>query len=75
METESLLWFCSVLTSEHTTNIPILPRPPTEMPKFEITVQSVIKLLDGLNSLKTSGPDEPPNLILKNASNQISAVL
>ena len=38
------------------------------MPKFEITVQGVTKLLEGLNSGKASGPDELPNLILKNAA-------
>ena len=38
--------FCSVFTSEDTTNIPKLTGPPnTEMPKFEITVQGVTKLL------------------------------
>ena len=35
------------------------------MPKFEITVQGVTKLLEGLNGGKASGPDELPNLILK----------
>ena len=58
--------FCSVFTSEDNTNIPKLPRPPnTEMPKFEITVQSVTKLLKGLNGGKAPGPGELPNLILK----------
>ena len=42
------------------------------MPKFEITVQGVTKLLEGLNGGKASGPDELPNLILKNAANKIS---
>ena len=65
--------FCSVFTSEDTTNIPELPGPPnTEMPKFEITVQDVPKLLQGLNGGKASGPDELPNLTLKNAANEIS---
>ena len=68
--------FCSVFTSEDNTNIPKLPGPPnTEMPKFEITVQGVTKLLEGLNGGKTSGPDELPNLILKNAANEISPFL
>ena len=59
-----------VFTSEDTTNIPKLPEPPnTEMPKFEITVQGETKLLEGLNGGKASGPDELPNLILKNAAN------
>ena len=65
--------FCSVFTSEDTTNIPKLTGPPnTEMPKFEITVQGVTKLLEGLNGEKASGPYELPNLILKNAANEIS---
>ena len=42
------------------------------MPKFEITVQCVTKLLEGLNGGKASRPDELPNLILKNAANEIS---
>ena len=45
------------------------------MPKFEITVQGVTKLLEGLNGGKASGPDELPNLILKNAANDISPFL
>ena len=61
--------FCSVFTSEDTTNIPKLTGPPnTEMPKFEITFQGVTKLLEGLNGGKASGPNELQNLILKNAA-------
>ena len=45
------------------------------MPKFEITVQGVTKLLEGLNGGMASGPDELPNLILKNAANEISPFL
>ena len=45
------------------------------MPKFKITVQGVTKLLEGLNGGKASGPDELPNLILKNAANEISPFL
>ena len=41
------------------------------MPKFEITVQGVTKLIKGLNGGKASGPDELPILILKNAANKI----
>ena len=68
--------FCSVFTSEDTTNIPKLPgQPNTEMPKFEITVQGVTKLVEGLNGGKASGPDELPNLILKNAAKEISPFL
>ena len=53
--------FCSVFTSEDTTNIPKLPGPPnTEMPKFEVTVQGVTKLLEGFNEEKASVPDELP---------------
>ena len=40
------------------------------MPKFEITVQGVTKLLG-----KAPGPGELPNLILKNAANEISPFL
>ena len=45
------------------------------MPKFEITVQGVTKLLEGLIGGKASGQDELPNLILKNAANEISLFL
>ena len=41
------------------------------MPKFEFTVQCVIKLLDGLNGREASGPDDVLNLMLKNAANEI----
>ena len=68
--------FCSVFTSADATNIPKLSGPPnTEMPKFEITVQGVTKLLEGLNGGKAPRPDELPNLILKNAANEISPFL
>ena len=69
--------FCSVFTLKDTTNIPKLPPGPpnTEMPKFEITVQGVTKLLEGLNGGKASGLDELLNLILKNAANEISPFL
>ena len=50
-------------------------RRNTEMPKFEITVQGVTKLVEGLNGGKAPGPDELPNLILKNAANEISPFL
>ena len=60
--------FCSVFTSEDAMNIPKLPGPPNiELPKFEITVQGVTKLLEGLNELL--------NLIPKNAANKISPFL
>ena len=45
------------------------------MPKFKITVQGVTKLLEGLNGGKASGSDELPNLILKNAANDMSPFL
>ena len=65
--------FCSVFTSEDATNIPKLPGPSkTEMPKFEITVQGLCKVLEGLDGGKAYKPDELPNLILKNAASEIS---
>ena len=45
------------------------------MPKCEITVQSVTKLLEVLNRRKASGLNELPNLFLKNAANDISTFL
>ena len=41
------------------------------MHKFEITALGVTNLLGGLNGGKASGPDVLPNLILKNAANEI----
>ena len=68
--------FCSVFTLKDTTNIPKLPgQPNTQMHKFEITVQGVTKLLEGLNVGKASGPDELPNLFLKSAANKTSTFL
>ena len=68
--------FCSVFTSEDTTNIPKLPESPNkEMPKLEIIVQGVTKLIQGLNGGKASEPDDLPNFILKNAANKISPFL
>ena len=45
------------------------------MPKFEITVQSVTKLLVVSNRRKASGLNDLPNLILKNAANDVSTFL
>ena len=45
------------------------------MPRFEITVQGVTKLLEGLNGGKASGPDELSSLILKNAASEIPPFL
>ena len=42
------------------------------MPQFEIAVQGVTKLLEGLNGGKASGPEELSKLTLKNAANEIS---
>ena len=68
--------FCSLFNSEDITNIPKLPGPPNSvMPKFEITVQVVTKLFEGLNGGEAPTPDELPNLILKNAANEISPFL
>ena len=45
------------------------------MRKFVITVQGITKLLEGLNGRRASWPDDLPNLILKNAANEISPFL
>ena len=42
------------------------------MPKFEVTVQGLCKVLKGLDGGKAYRPDELPNLILKNAASEIS---
>ena len=56
-------------------NIHVSAFKNAEMPKFEKPVQGVAELLEGLNGGKASGPDELPNLILKNAANEISPFL
>ena len=68
--------FCSVFTSEDTTNITKITGPPyTETLKFEITVQGATKSLGGLNGGKAAGPDTLPNLILKKTAKEISPFL
>ena len=68
--------FCSVFTDEDTTNISKLEGPPiTDMDKIEITESGITKLLSELNADKAAGPDELPNLLLKNAAKEISPFL
>ena len=75
-KTASCIQIADVFTSGDTTNLPKLPGPQdTEMPKFEITVKGVTKLLKGLIGGKAPGPDKLSNLILKNAANKISPFL
>ena len=67
--------FCSVglFTDEDTTNMPKLEGPPTTpMNNIEITQSGITKLLSELNVDKAPGPDELPNLLLKNAAKEIS---
>ena len=68
--------FCSVFTNEDTTNMPKLQGPPkNDMDKIEITEPGITKLLSELNADKAPGPDELPNLLLKNAAKEISPFL
>ena len=68
--------FCSVFTDEDTTNMPKLEGPPTTpMNNIEITQSGITKLLSELNVDKAPGPDELPNLLLKNAAKEISPFL
>ena len=68
--------FCSVFTDEDTATLPKLEGPPTTpMNNIEITQFSITKLLRELNVDKAPGPDELPNLLLKNAAKEISPFL
>ena len=68
--------FCSVFTDEDTINMPKLEGPPTTpMNNIEITQSGITKLLSELNVDKAPGPDELPNLLLKNATKEISLFL
>ena len=68
--------FCPVFTDEYTTNMPKLEGPPTtDMDEIEITESGITKLLGELNADKAPGPDEIPNLLLKNAAKEISPFL
>ena len=52
--------------------MPKLEGPPTtDMDKIEITESGIAKLLSELNADKAPGPDELPNLLLKNAAKEI----
>ena len=49
--------------------------PTTPMNNIEITQSGITKLLSELNVDKAPGPDELPNLLLKNAAKKISPFL
>ena len=56
--------------------MPELEGPPTtDMDKIEITQSCITKLLSELNVDKALGPEELPNLLLKNAAKEISLFL
>ena len=56
--------------------MPKLEGPPTTpMNNIEITQSGITKLLSELNVDKAPGPDELPNLLLKNAAKEISPFL
>ena len=56
--------------------MPKLEGPPTtDMEKYEITESGITKLLSELNADKAPGPDELPNLLLKNAAKEIPPFL
>ena len=56
--------------------MPKLEGPPTtDMDKIKITESGITKLLSELNFDKALGPDELPNLLLKNAAKEISPFL
>ena len=66
----------TTFVKDNTTNMPKLVGPPTNpMDNSEITQSGITKLLSELNADKAPGPDELPNLLLKNAAKEISPFL
>ena len=54
--------------------MPKVEGPPTsDMDNIETTQSGIAKLLSELNADKAPGPDELPNLLLKNAAKEISS--
>ena len=68
--------FCSVFTSEDTTNLPSFDDPDfPAMNKITVTTDGVLKLLQNLNTKKATGPDLIPARILKDLAVEISPIL
>ena len=68
--------FCSVFTSENTSDTPNLGDSPYPTVKhITVTVEGVVKLLHSLKPNKASGPDAIPARILKDTAVEIAPIL
>ena len=68
--------FESVFTKEDTSTMPDKgPSPYPDMPKLEVHWKGVHKLLKGLKTFKTTGPDSIPAFILKATADQLAPIL
>ena len=66
----------SIFNVENDTDMPELePSPYDTMPAIDIHVNGVAKLLRGLKAHKTTGPDEVPARLLKEAADQLAPIL
>jgi len=69
-------YFISVFTDEDQDTIPtILPSIYPDMPAFEVTTPGVYKLLSGLDTRKSLGPDEISPRVMKETCSEISGIL
>ena len=68
--------FSSVFTREKVENMPETHlKIKQSLPKLNITVEGVRKLLRNINTSKASGPDNIPNRVLKQCADQLAPVL
>ena len=58
-------YFCSVFTKEDQNFVPLPRTAHPQMSNITVTCHGVLKLLEGINGKKSSGPDEISPRILK----------
>jgi len=69
--------FSSVYTREDSPPPTDLSGPSSypDMPSISVHVSGVVKLLNGLNPHKATGPDQVPALILKETANEVAPAM
>ena len=67
--------FKSVFTKQSTTTLPNLKPPPGIIEPIKISPPGICKLLKNLQTNKASGPDNIPNIVLKNLATEIAPSL
>ena len=68
--------FASVFTHEDLTHIPkINVNQEPDNPDVDIQIEGVTKLLQGLDSLKATGPNNIPANLLKQSVSQVATLL